>query len=547
MTIDPVSAPDRFSRRRAIQSTSAGAVLAAIPASLGLTHTASAQNATPEATPSTSTVPEVTAERVASAIAQLPGIAQDTMDQTGVPGLAIAVVYDDEVRYLEGFGVREVGVEGDVDADTVFQLASVSKCLASTVVASLVGEGTINWDTRIADIDPSISLGDPWITAHVTLADLFSHRSGLADHAGDTLEDLGGTREEILYGLRYLKPAGEFRASYAYTNFGLTAAAVAAATAAGSVWEDLIVDKLYEPAGMTRTTSRHDEFLAQDNRAVGHIREGDAWAHVFDRQPDAQSPAGGVSSSVRDLSQWLRLQLNNGLLDGNQLVTDAALGETHAPHNVSHPAQDPSTQVTGFYGLGWDVSYDEFRNVQLGHSGAFSQGAATTVYMLPAFGLGIIVLTNTAPIGVPETVALSFLDICRTGAVTHDWPEVLKPIFGQLSTPLYGNAVVNSPATVLPASDPATYLGTYGNDFYGDLEVVQQGDDLAMLLGPRQELYLLTHYSRDVFTYEPVGENATGPSAVTFTIGATGLATQVVIENLDLYGAGTFIRQADQA
>ena len=543
MTIDPASAPGRFSRRLAIQSTSASAVLAAIPASLGFTQATSAQDATPTG----DSAPGVTAERVASAISQLPAIAQDAMDRTGVPGLAIAVVYEDEARYLDGFGIREVGVEGDVDADTVFQLASVSKCLASTVVAALMDNGAIGWETRIADIDPSFALSDPWITAHLTLADLFSHRSGLADHAGDALEDLGGTRDEVLHALRYLKPAGEFRASYAYTNFGLTAAAVAAATSAGTVWEDLVVNKLYAPAGMTRTTSRHDEFVSQDNRAVGHVRRDGDWIHAFDRQPDAQSPAGGVTSSVRDMSQWLRVQLNRGLLEGNQLVPAAALGETHAPHNIRSEIEDPSTQVAAFYCLGWELNYDAFQNVVLSHSGGFAYGAATAVGMLPAFGLGIVALTNATPMGVAESVMLSFLDICRTGVVSTDWVARFEPAIVQFEAPLYGQAVVDPPVVVLPASDPTAYVGTFENDFYGNLEVVEEGEFLAMLLGPRQELYLLTHYTRDVFTYAPVGENATGPSAVTFSLDAAGQATQVVVENLDLYGAGTFIRQAEMA
>jgi CubicO group peptidase (beta-lactamase class C family) len=542
MTIDPTSAPGRLSRRQAIQFASAGAVLAAIPLNPGFTQATAAQ----EATPTGDSAPGVTAERVASAISQLPAIAQDALDRTGVPGLAIAVVYDDEAKYLEGFGVREVGVEGVVDADTVFQLASVSKCLASTVVAALMDDGVIDWESRIADIDPSFALRDPWITAHLTLADLFSHRSGLADHAGDALEDMGGTRDEVLHALRYLEPAGEFRASYAYTNFGLTAGAVAAATSAGTVWEDLVVDKLFAPAGMTRTTSRHAEFVAQDNRAVGHVRRDGDWVHVFDRQPDAQSPAGGVTSSARDMSQWLRVQLNRGLLDGNQLVPAAALGETHAPHNIRSEIEDPSTQVAAFYCLGWELNYDAFQNVLLSHSGGFAYGAATAVGMLPAYGVGIVALTNGTPMGVAEAVMLSFLDICRTGVVSTDWVARFEPAIEQFEAPLYGHAVVDPPALVMPASEPDAYIGTFANDFFGDLEVVEEGESLAMLLGPRQEPYLLTHYSHDVFTYEPVGENATGPSAITFTIGATGVATQVVIENLDLYGAGTFVRPADQ-
>jgi CubicO group peptidase (beta-lactamase class C family) len=180
----------------------------------------------------------------------LEQLAKDTLHKTGVPGMAIAVVYHDEVLYLKGFGVRKAGENQPVDADTVFQLASVSKPIASTIVAGVVGDGVVSWDDPISKHDPDFQMDNSYVTREVTLRDMFSHRSGLPDHAGDLLEDLGFDRATILSRLRYLPTADHFRATYAYTNFGLTEAAVAAAKAAGKSWEDLAVQKLYQPLGM---------------------------------------------------------------------------------------------------------------------------------------------------------------------------------------------------------------------------------------------------------------------------------------------------------
>src|SRR5262245_32758494 len=244
----------------------------------------------------------VTPESVAAAVAELPGVVQDAMDRTGVPGVAVAVVYQDEIVHLAGYGVREVGKADAIDADTVFQLASVSKPLAATTVAAIVGDGVVTWDDRLGDLDFSFALYDPWVSREVTLRDLFYHRSGLVDHAGDDLEDLGYDRAEILYRLRFLQPEGPFRAHYAYTNYGLTAAAVAAAGAAGLEWEDLAATRLYERLGMTSTSSRYADYIAATNRAVPHVPENGAYVAKYQRQPDAQSPAGGVSSTVRDMA-----------------------------------------------------------------------------------------------------------------------------------------------------------------------------------------------------------------------------------------------------
>ena len=137
----------------------------------------------------------VTPQRAALAVERLPALAKTILQQSGVPGMAVAVVYEDAITFAGGFGVRELGKEATIDADTVFQLASVSKSLAATVVSSVVGDGTVAWESRMADIAPGFALHDAWPTQNVSVADLFAHRSGLLDHAGDLLEDLGFDRE----------------------------------------------------------------------------------------------------------------------------------------------------------------------------------------------------------------------------------------------------------------------------------------------------------------------------------------------------------------
>ena len=172
---------------------------------------------------------ELALEQVKAATTELEKLTENEMRMTGIPGIAIAVVFKDQVVFAKGFGVREVGGVSPVDADTVFQLASVSKPIGSTVIAALVGEGLLSWDSRISDLDPGFEMHDAWVTREITVRDFYCHRSGLPDHAGDLLEDLGFTREEILRRLRYQKPNTSFRSGYAYTNFGMTEGAIAAA------------------------------------------------------------------------------------------------------------------------------------------------------------------------------------------------------------------------------------------------------------------------------------------------------------------------------
>jgi CubicO group peptidase (beta-lactamase class C family) len=179
-----------------------------------------------------------TKEKIAAALPKLRELARQIVDKQLVPGVAITIVHRDEIVLLDGFGVREIGKPARIEPDTVFQLASVSKPMAATVVAGLVGDGKVSWDSRIRDIDPGFTLKDELAAANVTVRDLFAHRSGLPGHVGDDIEELGFSQGEILHRLRLAKPAYGFRDGYSYSNFGLTEGAVAAARIAGRSWEE---------------------------------------------------------------------------------------------------------------------------------------------------------------------------------------------------------------------------------------------------------------------------------------------------------------------
>ena len=228
----------------------------------------------------------VTSAQVDNAVREVEKLAQKQIQENALPGLAIAVVFQDKVVYAKGFGVRDVNTKAPVDADAVFQLASLSKSISSTVVAELVGEGKITWDSKLSILDPTFEMFDPWVTREITIRDMYAHRSGLPEHAGDLLEDLGFSRAEILHRLRYQHPESSFRSHYAYTNFGLTEAAAGAAKAYGLDWEDASKQKLYTPLGMASTSLRYADFVARPNKALEHVLVDGKWVQKFKRDPD---------------------------------------------------------------------------------------------------------------------------------------------------------------------------------------------------------------------------------------------------------------------
>jgi CubicO group peptidase (beta-lactamase class C family) len=497
----------------------------------------------PSVSPPEATANVVSPAQIDAAIAKLPDLAKDMLARTHIPGLAISVVRDGRTVYADGFGVRRVGTTDAVNADTVFQIASLSKSLAATVVAHQVGIGTVAWDTPVHKYLPWFALNDPWITTHVTIGDMFAHRSGLPDHAGDELEDLGYDRDQVLRRLRFAR-LHPFRDEYAYTNFGLTAGADAAAAASHTDWATLSEQVLYAPLGMTSTSSRYKDFIGRPNRAAGHVLVNGTYEAKYQREPDAQSPAGGVSSSANDMARWMSMVLQGGMFDGKRVVAANALLPAITAQIVSAPSQAPAARAS-FYGYGFNVGTLASGRVSLSHSGAFALGAATNFVMIPSLGLGITVLSNAAPIGAVEALGMDFADLVQFGVVTRDWLAGYGALMKPMSAPTGSLVGKSAPEHAAPARRPDGYAGTYHNDYFGDLVVEQRGGSLVLLLGPKHTEYKLAHWDGDVFTFAPSGENANDGSIskVTFTMKERARADKVDVEFFDSTGWGTFVRR----
>ncbi len=485
-------------------------------------------------------VPE---ERIMTAISTLDDLGQDILTRTGIPGLAIAVVHGGRTVYARGFGDRAVGQPERVDANTVFLLASLSKPVGATVVATQVDAGRVDWDSPVRDFLPTFDMGDPWVSDSVTIGDLYAHRSGLPDHAGDDLEDIGFDRSAVLERLALL-PKGAFWTEYAYTNFGLTAAAEAVATAAGMDWATLSETALYAPLGMTSTSSTHADYMARANRASSHVAVGNGYAEADTRQPDAQSPAGGVSSSAQDMARWMALVLGRGTAHGTKLISKDALLPALSAQMIRGAPMDVSARP-GAYGFGFNVDTRLSGRVMLSHSGAFALGASTSVAMVPDLDLGIVVLTNAPPVGAAEAITASFLDRAELGMDSRDWLSAFAPLMAPLSAPVGHLVGAEPPADPAPVGPAERYVGIYDNAYFGPVSVAATSRSLVLRLGPDNRELPMRHWDGDTFAVNPVTENqpAGSVSLVEFLESPSKPGMTLRIEHLNGEGLGVFRRR----
>jgi CubicO group peptidase (beta-lactamase class C family) len=485
---------------------------------------------------------EVPPGQIETAVGKLDALVADVMARSGVPGISVAVVHGDEIVYSKGFGVRRVGSPAPVDANTVFQLASISKPLGSSVVARVAERRGFSWDDPVAKHLPGFRLSNPFVSRRVTIADLYSHRSGLPDHAGDLLEDLGYGRNQVLRRLRFYDLA-PFRATYAYTNFGMTAAAEAAARAAGRNWAALSRQLIYRPLGMASTSSRFADYRARENRADLHVRQGSRWQARYLRNADAQSPAGGASSSALDMARWMRMILANGRAGGSQILRPDSVLNLRTPRILSSPPPTAESR-SGFYALGMNVGDDSTGRVRLSHSGAFALGAATSMMMVPAERLGIIALTNGQPTGAPEAIAATFLDYALLGRTERDWYPAYNGLMEAMLQPTGRLVGRERPRGTRPTHPLRHYAGTYRNRLYGPARVVARRGHLILRLGPKPLSFRLTHWRGNTFAYHPVGENAAGLAAIDFRFRRRNSVVTLRIEDLDHEGKGLFTNRS---
>jgi CubicO group peptidase (beta-lactamase class C family) len=288
---------------------------------------------------------------------------------------------------------------------------------------------------------------------------------------------------------------------------------------------------------MTSTSSRFADYQSRPNKAVGHVKIDGNYQARYTREPDAQSPAGGVSASVNDLTHWLTMLLDGGSYNGTRIVESSALLAALTPQMVSNPPEEPAMRP-GFYGYGFNISTSAAGRMEFSHSGAFAVGAATNFVMIPSADVAIVALTNAAPTGIAETLTAEFADLVQFGQVRHDWRGLYAGAFAPLDRPFGELAGKQPPADAAPPRPLRSYTGSYANSYWGPAVVSDSGGTLSVSLGPRPQVFPLTHWDGDVFTFPLKGENSP-PGTVSK---ATFAGDRLVLEYFDQDKMGTFTR-----
>jgi len=432
---------------------------------------------------------------------------QKCMTDWEIPGMAVGIIKNDSLIFAKGFGVREINKPDKVDANTMFGIASNTKAFTAAALATLVDEGKIKWDDKVIDYIPYFEMYDPFVTHEFTIRDLLCHRSGLATFSGDLVWDASNyNREEIIRRIKYLKPVYSFRSHYGYSNLLVLTAGEIIPKVTDKSYDDYVKEKFFEPLGMTATNTSITNHANYKNLAIPHAKNNGKTVTVKYISWDNIAPAGGINSTVNDMSKWIKMQLNKGTLDGKLYFSKSAQREMWSSQTIEDVSKFDEMLFPSMhfhtYGLGWDM-FDYHGRKIINHSGGLD-GMISQVVLVPEEKIGFVILTNSINY-LPYTLMYSILDECF-GVEGKDYSSIILnyvKIRDENKIKADKDADDKRNKKSKPSLSLDKYCGTYGGELYGNATITLKNGKLELQFVPTPDFFsVLEHWQYDTFVVE---------------------------------------------
>ena len=278
------------------------------------------------------------------------------MNSSGCPGAAVAIVKNDQILLMEGYGVRNYGRDNEVDTETLFRIGSLSKGFAGLLTSKLVEEGILRWDDKVQEILPEFDLKDHAQARRITIQHLLSHSTGLQRHAYTDLTERGLSFEKIVPAFSNLPVYGQEGKYYAYQNTAFSFIEEIIRRKTGREYTDLLEEKIFQPAQMDLASTSYKSIKNSDNVALPHVwnyRNRCIATRLNKKYYNAVS-AGGINASIGDMANWLRVLLGNR----PDIISHESLDFIFSPL-VKNPDRRSFYGWGGvkdnYYGIGWRV------------------------------------------------------------------------------------------------------------------------------------------------------------------------------------------------
>ncbi len=466
-------------------------------------------------------------------------LVERTLKTFDVPGIAVAIVKDDKVIHAKGYGVGSLKTMQKVDENTLFGVASNSKAYTAAALGMLIDEKKLKWDDKVTDYIPEFRMYNSFVTEEFSIRDLLTHRSGLGLGAGDLMmwpDSSNFTKADIIHNLRFLRPVSSFRSKYDYDNNLYIVAGEVVARVSGVSWEDFIEKRIMQPLGMTKSAASLSRVKDKSNVIDPHAPVNGKLQAIGIDWSETANAAGGIYSSVSEMSKWVIAQINGGKYGdaSKRLFSQETHEEMWTPQTII-PVRGQTPYNTHFssYGLGWFLS-DVKGYKQVTHTGGLA-GIVTQVTILPEMKLGVIVFTNqqvgAAFTAITNTIKDSYLGMPKVDRVAEYHARVVagnenaKKITNEIWTAIDAQQK-NSAKT-----DLGQYTGTFSDAWFGEVVVSLKNGKLMFYSkrSPRLSGEML-YYRGNTFVAKWADRSLDADAFVQFGLDNTGHAASIRME-----------------
>jgi CubicO group peptidase (beta-lactamase class C family) len=400
------------------------------------------------------------------------------LDQIKVPGVAIAVVKDNDIIYAKGFGFRDLEKKLPMTPDTLLAIGSCTKAFTTFALGTLVDQGKVEWDKPVRNYIPWFRLYDVVAGERLTPRDLVTHRSGLPRHDLVWYNNYTATREQLVRRLAFLPPSADIRVKWQYNNLMFLTAGYLVETLTGKAWEDSVRALVFDPLEMGRSNFSVADSQRDADFALPYDERDGKLTKIPFRNITTIGPAGAINSSADEMAHWVMVHINRGKYKDRQVVNPATLDDMHAAYMPTGATSTRPDISPADYGLGWFI--DTYRGHQRVQHGGNIDGFSALVSLYPNDGLGFVVLTNKNGTPFPGLVVQTAADRIL-GLEPVDWigDAAKRQAEGQKAEKAaeQKKATRRRPGTT-PSHKLEEYAGDYFNPGYGSVKVELKGNAL---------------------------------------------------------------------
>ena len=442
---------------------------------------------------------------------------EEVMADWKVPGLSLAVIKDGKVIYEKGYGFRDIENKLDVTPETIFPIASTTKAFTGMAAGMLVDEGKLDLDKPIINYMPCIKFKDSYTTYHITATDLLNHTSGIPGYDAVWYKS-EFTTDEVFNKVKYLENSCDLHQKFQYNNIIYSVSGYLIKDITGKTWAEYVKEKITMPLGMDNTSFTTEDMLKSENYSMPYVIKNNKVEKVPFLNVSTIAPAGGMNSTVLDLSKWVQFHLNLGKVGNKQLVSLGALKQIYTPKALMQAPTSHAEFSQDMYAYGW-VMRTYRGHLFLQHCGGID-GYMSHVSFMPKDQIGVVLLMSTDS----ETVNIIPYNIYDRllGLEQIPWNDRNKQEQAQTKEAIKkAKETTKDPrqTDTKPTHPLKDYAGTYTNELFGDMEVKLEGKELKGLF---RDEFAMRHYHYDVFEgYDP--DDPEEPNCkVTFLMDANG-------------------------